>query len=191
MRIIAGAWRGRAIEAPRSEATRPTADRVRQALFDMLTHAPWADPWAGCTVLDGFAGSGALGLEALSRGAARAAFFEIDRAALDSLRANIAVLGAAPRCVVMAADATRPPPTAQGGCTLVFLDPPYGRDLIARSLGMLRASGWIAPGALIVAESGCEENAPIAATLLLAERRHGAARLWIWRDGEKSGDLGR
>ena len=80
MRIVAGAWRGRAIEAPRSQTTRPTAERVRQALFDMLTHAPWAAPWADHVVLDAFAGSGALGLEALSRGASRAVFFETDRA---------------------------------------------------------------------------------------------------------------
>ena len=187
MRIVAGAWRGRVIEAPRSGATRPTADRVRQALFDMLTHAPWAVPWPECTVLDGFAGSGALGLEALSRGAARAVFFETDPAALDSLRANVARLGATPRCVVRAADATRPPrPTAeQGGCTLVLLDPPYGRGLIMQSLDALRQAGWIAAGALIVAESACEENSPVAAASLLAERRHGAARLSIWRDHQE------
>ena len=180
---MAGAWRGRAIEAPRSGATRPTADRVRQALFDMLTHAPWAAPWPECTVLDGFAGSGALGLEALSRGAARAVFFETDRAALDGLRANITMLGATPRCIVMAADATKPPRALakQGGCTLVLLDPPYGRDLIMPSLDALRAAGWIAAGALIVAESAREES-PVAATSLLAKRRHGAARLSIWRD---------
>ena len=150
----------------------------------MLTHAPWADPWTECTVLDGFAGSGALGLEALSRGAARAVFFETDRAALESLRANVVALGAASRCAVIPADATRPPRmTGQGGCTLVFLDPPYGRGLIARSLGALRTAGWIAASALIVAESAREESAPVAAASLLAERRHGAARLSIWREG--------
>lgn len=193
MRIVAGAWRGRTIEAPRTGTTRPTADRVRQALFDMLAHAPWADPLPGSVVLDGFAGSGALGLEAISRGADRAVFFEIDRAALDSLRGNVARLGAGPRCTILAADATRPPPAtaapgathgaAQGGCGLVFLDPPYGKDLVARSLGALRASGWIAAGALIIAETARDEVPPVASAALLAERRHGAARISVWREG--------
>jgi 16S rRNA (guanine966-N2)-methyltransferase len=182
VRIVAGTWRGRTIAAPRSEATRPTADRVRQALFDMLSHAPWADPMQEHAVLDGFAGSGALGLEALSRGAPRAVFFETDRVALDSLRANIASLDAGPRCSVVAADATKPPrAAAQGACTLVFLDPPYGNGLIARSLDALRTSGWVAAGALIVAETAREEDPPVFGAALLAERRHGAARISIWR----------
>ena len=188
MRIVAGAWRGRTIEAPRSLTTRPTADRVRQAVFDMLAHAPWADPIEGCAVLDGFAGSGAMGLEALSRGASRAVFFETDRDVLDTLRTNIATLGAGSRSLVVARDATRPSrsPVAQGGCTLVFLDPPYGRDLVGQSLRALRTSGWIAPGALIVAETGQEEEPAAFAGDLLAERRHGAARISIWREGSEA-----
>ena len=92
MRIVAGQWRGRTLAAPAGAATRPTADRVRQALFDMLLHAPWGgrDRVEGAAVLDAFAGTGALGLEALSRGAATATFIERDRAALAALRANIA-----------------------------------------------------------------------------------------------------
>ncbi len=189
MRIVAGAWRGRTIEAPRSHTTRPTADRVRQALFDMLIHAPWADPIEECTVLDAFAGSGALGLEALSRGAARAVFFETDRNALDTLRTNIDTLGAASRTLVIAADATRPlhPPATQGGCNLVFLDPPYGQSLIERSLEKLRTTGWIAPEALVVAETAQDDPSPIAHERLLAERRHGAARLSIWREEREAG----
>ena len=110
MRIVAGLWRGRALLAPKGEATRPTADRVRQALFDMLLHAPWAgrDSVVGATVLDAFAGTGALGLEALSRGAAHAHFLERDRAALAALRANIAALKAS--ATLHATDATRPWP---------------------------------------------------------------------------------
>ena len=183
MRIVAGAWRGRSIAAPRSASTRPTADRVRQALFDMLAHAPWADPIAGCAVLDGFAGSGALGLEALSRGAARAVFFDTDRAALNGLRGNVATLGAGSRSLVLGADATRPPRPgpAQGGCGLVFLDPPYGGGLITGALEALRAAGWIAEGALVIAETAHAEEPPVAAASLLATRRHGAARLSIWR----------
>ena len=131
MRIIAGRHRGRKLVAPAGAATRPTADRVRQALFDMLWHAPWAGRSAvdGALVLDAFAGTGALGLEALSRGAAHATFLETDRAALGALRANIAACREAERCAVLPADATRPPRAARA-CTLVFLDPPYGEDLV-------------------------------------------------------------
>ena len=187
MRIVAGAWRGRAIAAPRAQTTRPTADRVRQALFDMLTHAPWSAPWPDLAVLDAFAGSGALGLEALSRGAARTVFFENDRAALHSLRANIAALDAGARAILLAGDATRPqPPSAgAGGCNLVFLDPPYGRELIARSLEACRDTGWITPEALIVAETAHDEALPAGTPPLLAERRHGAARISIWRNAAR------
>ena len=180
MRIVAGAWRGRALIAPPGEATRPTADRVRQALFDMLLHAPWGGPDAveGATVLDAFAGTGALGLEALSRGAARATFIEHDRAALAALRANIAACRAEDRCTVLPVDVLAAPPARP--CGLVFLDPPYGSDLVPRAVERLRASGWIAPGALMVAETGRGEALPEPGTLL-AERVLGAARVSIWR----------
>src|SRR3954452_21318539 len=107
MRIVAGAWRGRSLVAPPGMETRPTADRVRQALFDMLMHAPWAGRGVveGAVVLDVFAGTGALGLEALSRGAALAVFVERSRPALAALRANIAACRAEDRCEVLAADA--------------------------------------------------------------------------------------
>jgi 16S rRNA (guanine966-N2)-methyltransferase len=179
VRIVAGAWRGRTLRAPPGAATRPTADRVRQALFDMLLHAPWAgrDAIEGAAVLDAFAGTGALGLEALSRGAAHATFIEPDRAALAALRANIAGCNAADRTTVLAADATRPPQGAP--CTLILLDPPYGRDLVAQSVAALGAAGWLAPDALIAAEIGRDEPAPVAEPL--AERAHGAARIVVWR----------
>jgi len=184
MRIVAGTWRGRALQAPPGDTTRPTADRVRQALFDMLLHAPWGgrDAIEGAHVLDVFAGTGALGLEALSRGAAFATFIEHDRAALATLRGNIATLRAADRSAVLAGDAlAAAPPTASGGapCSLVFLDPPYGADLVPRALAHLTARGRIAPGALIVAETARAEP-PLFADLL-AERVHGAARVSIWR----------
>lgn len=178
MRIVAGSWRGRALAAPKGEATRPTADRVRQALFDMLLHAPWGgyDRIVGATVLDAFAGTGALGLEALSRGAAHAHFIERDRAALAALRANIASLGAA--ATVHPGDATRPSPGVP--CLLVFLDPPYGQGLVERALAALSLAGWLAPGALVVAETGREEAlAPWGE--VLAERGHGAARVTVMR----------
>lgn len=178
MRIVAGAWRGRALAAPPGDATHPTADRVRQALFDMLMHAPWAGPDAvrGAAVLDAFAGTGALGLEALSRGAAHATFVERDRAALAALRANIAACGAV--ATVLAADALRPPPGRP--CSLVFLDPPYGQELVPRAVTALRDAGWVAPGALVVAETGRDEPSPAPGDAL-ATRTHGAARIEIWR----------
>ncbi len=180
MRIVGGDWRGRALAAPAGTATRPTADRVRQALFDMLLHAPWGGRAAvrDASVLDAFAGTGALGLEALSRGAGHAAFFERDRAALAALRANIATCGAETCTRVIAADALTPPP-ALSACSLVFLDPPYGQGLASRGLVALAAAGWIAPGALIVAETARDEPSPAPAAPL-AERTHGAARLTVW-----------
>ncbi len=160
MRIIAGAWRGRRLEAPPGEDTRPTLDRVRQALFDRLMHAPWAGRAAieGATVLDAFAGTGALGLEALSRGAAQAVFIERDRTALTALRANVAAFRAEARCRVIPGDALRPPPGTP--CSLVFLDPPYGLGLAEPAVAALQAAGWVAPGALLLLEISREETPP-------------------------------
>jgi 16S rRNA (guanine966-N2)-methyltransferase len=178
MRIVAGAWRGRALIAPAGQATRPTADRVRQALFDMLLHAPWGgrDVVEGVRVLDAFAGTGAFGLEALSRGAAHATFMEQDRAALAALRGNVAACRAADRSTVLAVDVLAAP--AGQPCGLVFLDPRYGRDLVPRAMDRLRAMGWIAHDALVVVETGRDEALPEPGELL-AERAHGAARVSV------------
>ena len=179
MRIIGGAWRGRRLIAPPGAATRPTSDRVRQALFDMLLHAPWAGRKAveGAVVLDAFAGTGALGLEALSRGAATATFLERDRAALAALRANVAACGAGARARALESDALRPRPGAPS--TLVFLDPPYGENLVPRAVTALAGTGWLATGALLVAEVGRDEPSPFAE--VLAARTHGAARIEVAR----------
>jgi 16S rRNA (guanine966-N2)-methyltransferase len=179
MRIVGGAWRGRGLVAPAGDTTRPTADRVRQAVFDMLMHAPWAgrDLFEGATVLDAFAGTGAMGLEALSRGAAQAVFMERDRAALAALRSNIAACGAGAR--VIPGDVLRPPPGSP--CDIIFLDPPYGKDLLPLSLGALRRAGWIGPGSLIVAEIGRLDSVTEYG-ILLAQRVHGAAQIIVWRD---------
>jgi 16S rRNA (guanine966-N2)-methyltransferase len=184
MRIVAGTWRGRALVAPPGQATRPTADRVRQALFDMLLHAPWAGRGAieGASVLDVFAGTGALGLECLSRGAAHATFIERDGAALIALRANIAACRAQDLTTVLAIDALATPPG--GPASLIFLDPPYRQDLIARALARLRAVNRIASNALIIAETA-RDDPPPAPTSLLAERTHGAAHLRIWREPQE------
>jgi len=181
MRIVAGAWRGRKLTVPPGQTTRPTADRVRQALFDMLLHAPWGGRALieGAHVLDAFAGTGALGLEALSRGAAHATFVEQDRAALVALRANIAACRAEELCTLVTGDMLRLPAGPDYG--LIFLDPPYGLDLVARTLTVLRGAGRVAPGAVIVTETGRDEVRP-GPEDVLAERTHGAARVTIWRD---------
>ncbi len=181
MRIIAGTLRGRVLSVPAS-ATRPTADRVRQALFDMLSHAPWRGDALQGGVVDAFAGTGALGLEALSRGAARAMFLERDRAALACARANIAGCRMATRALALAGDALRPPAPRPGwgDAGLVFLDPPYGAGLVAPALSALVSSGWVARNALAVAEVAAGEPVPTLLPLL-AERSHGAARLCVWR----------
>lgn len=181
-RIIAGRLRGRRLVVPPGLATRPTAERVRQALFDMLWHAPWAGRAAveGAQVLDAFAGTGALGLEALSRGAAAASFLETDRAALAALRANVAACRAEAEARVIAADATRPP-RAASPCDLLFLDPPYGQGLLPRAVAALAAAGWIAPGALLCVELGASEALDLPAHAVLAERAHGAARIVVLR----------
>ena len=185
MRIVAGAWRGRTLTVPPGQTTRPTADRVRQALFDMLLHAPWGGRALieGAHVLDAFAGTGALGLEALSRGAAHATFVEQDRAALAALRVNIAACRATERCTVEAGDLLRLP--AGSGFGLIFLDPPYGLDLVARALTSLHGAGRVAPGAVIIAEAGRDEVRP-GPEVVFAERTHGAARVTIWRESVSS-----
>jgi 16S rRNA (guanine966-N2)-methyltransferase len=145
----------------------------------MLMHAPWAEgAIIGATVLDAFAGTGALGLEALSRGATAAHFIERDPAALAALRGNIASCGAEAMSRVLPGDATRPPPGS--ACGVVFLDPPYGKDLVPTAISALTARGWIAADALIVAEVGADETLTLNATPL-DDRRYGAARVVVCR----------
>lgn len=147
----------------------------------MLAHAPWAGPeiLQGARVLDVFAGTGAFGLEALSRGAAHATFVEHGRAALAVLAANIAACQAQNRTTVLPIDALA---ISYGEpADLVFLDPPYRQDLVARAVARLRAMRRIAPRALLIAETARDEPPPVAD--VVAERCHGAARISIWRAG--------
>jgi 16S rRNA (guanine966-N2)-methyltransferase len=181
MRIVGGRHRGRALAAPRGEAVRPTSDRAREALFNILGHGAFATPFRDKPVLDAFAGTGALGLEALSRGAARATFIESDRAALEALRRNVAALGEADRAQIIAGDATRPPP-ASAPVALAFLDPPYRSGLAGPALAALAAAGWLGPGALAAVEVAAKEDfAPPPGFERLDDRRYGAARLLILR----------
>ncbi|MEP4379987.1 MAG: 16S rRNA (guanine(966)-N(2))-methyltransferase RsmD [Alphaproteobacteria bacterium] len=153
LRIIGGSHRGRRIEIPPGSDARPTGDRVREALFSILTSGIGDTPGLpDARILDACAGSGALGIEALSRGAARAVFFDTDRPARVQIGANLDALGLGDRADVhRTGDATKPP--AGTPCDIVFLDPPYDSDVAQTAPAALAASGWIAPGGLIVIET--------------------------------------
>jgi 16S rRNA (guanine966-N2)-methyltransferase len=191
MRIVAGRHRGRRLLAPPGEAVRPTSDRVREALFNILSHGELAAngiPFAEAAVLDAYAGTGALGLEALSRGAAQAVFIEQEPEALEVLRRNVVTLGENARSRIIAGDATRPP-RANVACAVAFLDPPYRSGLAGPSLAALRDSGWLAAGALVVVELAAREGLqPPAEFSFLGERVYGAARLVFLRYKQTTGD---
>ena len=160
MRIIAGRFRGRALaslgKGDPGAHLRPTTDRTRESLFSMLQGGRFGDPVTDARVLDLFAGTGALGLEALSRGASHVTFVDDGAKALDLIRRNIAACQATGDTRVIRRDARRLPPNDGPPCDLVFLDPPYGKGLGETALEAARAGGWIAPGALIVWEEGAD-----------------------------------
>ena len=185
MRIVAGALRGRPLVAPPGRGTRPTADRARQALFDVLAHADWAPPLAGARVLDLFAGSGALGFEALSRGAAFALFVETEEAARGAIRDNADALGVMGAVRMHRRDATDlgdRPGAAGGVFSLALLDPPYALGLGERALASLASGGWLAADAVAVFERGRDEPDPdTPGWELLDVRAWGAARVLFLR----------
>jgi 16S rRNA (guanine966-N2)-methyltransferase len=153
MRIVAGRLRGHALVAPEGARTRPTSDRVREAVFNILEHGIPGFALAGVRVLDLFAGTGALGLEALSRGATFCLFVEEDAAARGLIRRNIEALGLTGVTKVFRRDATDLGPAGnRGGLGLVFLDPPYEQGLAERALVSAGKDGWLAPGAIAVIE---------------------------------------
>ena len=173
MRIIAGRWRGHRLTPLKGRGVRPTTDRVREAWMSAL-----GGTLGGLRVLDLFAGSGALGLEALSRGAARATLLDSDAKALTVARRNVRALGAEDQVTFALADATHPP-RARLAHDLVFLDPPYDSDLAGPALAALADAGWLAPGALVVVERPTK-RADIAMPAAFVEqerRRYGAATL--------------
>jgi len=171
MRIVGGRLRGRALVAPKSRAIRPTADRLRESLFNILAHA-YGDPVTGARVLDLFAGTGALGIEALSRGAAFALFVDDAAEARALLRENIATLGLAGVTRVFRRDAAK-----LGAAhplepfSLAFLDPPYGQGLAEQALAGARAGGWLANDALVVVEEAAEAGFAAPASFDELERR--------------------
>ena len=152
MRVVGGSLRGRALAAPKSQLIRPTADRLREALFNILIHA-YDNPVAGARVLDLFAGTGALGIEALSRGSAFALFVDDGAEARALLRENVATLGLGGVSRIFRRDATKLGPAHPvEPFSLAFLDPPYGKGLAEQALASARAGGWLKPDALIVVE---------------------------------------
>jgi len=156
MRIVGGRLGGRTLAAPRSQNVRPTSDRLRESLFNILAHG-YGDPIAGARVLDLFAGTGALGLEAMSRGAAFALLIDDGVEARALIRQNVEALGLGGVTRVFRRDATRlgaVHPNAPFG--LVFLDPPYRKGLAEKSLASLRDGGWLAPGALAIVEEAAD-----------------------------------
>jgi 16S rRNA (guanine966-N2)-methyltransferase len=181
MRIVGGRLRGRALVAPKSQAIRPTADRLREALFNILVHA-YGDPVSGARVLDLFAGTGALGLEALSRGAAFALFVDDGAEARALLRENVAALGLGGVSRVFRRNAVKlgaahplPP------FSLAFLDPPYGRSLGEAALASARAGGWLKPGALAVVEEASAAFAAPEGFEELERRRYDDTALIVLR----------
>jgi len=176
MRIIAGSARGRKLEAPADQAIRPTLDRTRQAVFNRLCQ-PGADRVQGATLLDAFAGTGAFGLEALSRGAAQAIFWDVSSAALAIVRRNAAHLGLADRALIAAENATTAHKAA-APVDIIFLDPPYGEGLLAPAITALVAGGWAHADTLIIAESDAKAPAPLGSrAAVIDQRRSGPAMI--------------
>lgn len=182
MRIVGGQHRGRTLASPQGLSTRPTGDRARQAVFNILEHAPWRkrDVLQDADVLDAFAGTGAMGLEALSRGARHAVFIEKDFAAAKTCKENIDKLGEDARSVLQKQDAVKPLPRPlyMAHRSLIFLDPPYGKDLGEKALVTLAAKDWLSDGAICVFEMAKKQPEKIPAGFTqLDERDYGIARV--------------
>lgn len=180
MRIVGGAFKGRSLRAPEGRGTRPTSDRARESIFNILEHAAWSPGLQGARVLDLFAGSGALGFEALSRGAAFALFVETDEAARGAIRANIDEFGLFGVTRVHRRDATDlgvKPAGVGAPFDLVFCDPPYHQGLAPRAFAQLTAGSWIAPGALVVLETAADEALALEGFVEQDARTYGAAKI--------------
>src|SRR6185503_11416522 len=189
LKVVGGKHRGRSIATPEGSTTRPTSNRARESLFNILMHANWRDadvhggtsPLIGARVLDAFAGSGALGIEALSRGAAHATFLDNDATAIGLIGENLRKIGEAANARVIRADATRPPPSREGG-DLVFLDPPYRSGQATSALAALADGGWLKPDAIASVEiASTEDLIPPPRFETIDERRYGAAKIVILR----------
>ena len=185
MRIVAGSLKGRSIVAPEGQGTRPTSDRARQAVFNVLEHAAWAEPLDGLRVIDLYAGSGALGFEAISRGAAFALFVETDEDARGAIRENADAWHLMGRTRVHRRSATdlgvRPGSSGEA-FDLAFLDPPYGQGLGEQALARLLEGNWLTPDALVILERGSDEpEIETPGYERLDARDYGAARVLFLR----------
>jgi 16S rRNA (guanine966-N2)-methyltransferase len=191
LRIVSGKFRGRALVAPPGQDTRPTSDRARQAVFNVLEHAAWSRPMEGARVIDLFSGSGALGFEALSRGASFCLFVETAEAARGAIRDNQEALGLFGACRVHRRDATDlgvRPGSAGEAFDLAFLDPPYGKGLGEQALQRLIDGGWLAADALVVFERGATEpDLKTPGYERLDDRTYGAARVLVLRRSPSAG----
>jgi 16S rRNA (guanine966-N2)-methyltransferase len=176
MRVIAGEWRARKLLAPKNDTTRPTADRTRETLFSMLTSR--LGSFEGLLVADLFAGSGALGIEALSRGAAQCLFAEQDRDALDVLKANLAALGATPRADIRAGSVMSLGPATRT-YDLLMIDAPYGTGAGSVALDKLKRLGWIGPDSWVSIETAHNESIDVAGFEIDTDRKVGKARLTL------------
>ncbi|MGH6964724.1 MAG: 16S rRNA (guanine(966)-N(2))-methyltransferase RsmD [Phenylobacterium sp.] len=185
LRIVSGEFRGKALVTPEGQATRPTSDRARESIFNILEHAPWSPGVRDARVIDLFAGSGALGFEALSRGATFCLFVETDEAARGAIRDNVDALGLFGRTRVHRRDATDlgVRPGADGPAfNVAFLDPPYGKGLGEIALAKLAAGGWLTPGATVIFERGVSEPGfEVEDFEPLDARDYGAARVHFLR----------
>jgi 16S rRNA (guanine966-N2)-methyltransferase len=185
VRIVSGEFRGKALITPAGQTTRPTSDRARQAIFNILEHAAWSPGLHDVRVVDLFAGSGALGFEALSRGAAFCLFVETDEAARGAIRENVDAMHLFGRTRVHRRDATQlgQRPGADGPAFgMAFLDPPYAKGLGETALAKLAAGGWLAPAAIVVLERGADEPPlAVAGYEQLDVRDYGAAKVWFLR----------
>ncbi len=183
MRIVAGRFKGKVLSAPEGETTRPTSDRARQAIFNILEHAAWAPRLEGLRVMDMFAGSGALGFEALSRGASFCLFVETDAEARGVIRQNAEAMDLFGNTRIHRRDATDlgvRPGSAGEAFDLIFLDPPYGRGLGDQAMSRLIEGQWVAGGAIAVFERGRDEPEPVCeGWATLDQRDYGAARVWF------------
>ena len=182
MRIISGTWRNRKIIVPRGRLIRPTADRARETLFDILENSTLYSDWPlkNATILDIFAGTGALGIEALSRGAALAIFIDHDSQSIATVRANIETLGAGAQSMILQCDATRPF-AARAAASVIFLDPPYNSQLPGKALSAFSNTKWFEQGALIVLETKRTEFATLPEHFsLIEERVCGNTKFWFY-----------
>ncbi len=185
MRIVGGKFKGRTIHSPDGRATRPTTDRVREAIFNRLEHGVAGFSIDGARVLDMFAGTGALGLEALSRGARNVLFIDDSEAARGLIRRNADELGVVGLAKIWRRDAAKLGPCApMSPFGLVFMDPPYGKGLTDKSLAALVAGGWLEPGAVVVAEEAAKAEIAVPEVFeVLNDSRYGDTRVLTLRFG--------